>query len=145
MKNLLESCLNGTKEIPPRLIKRDIDIGRAEEHLAKAERNGMAMDVMYEKGFFDWSVVCAYYSMYLAALASLWILGLDARSHECTIIAFEAFYVKKMKSSSCLDIMKVIFIQQLFILCSNLHQKKMLILMMKTKGPIITLKKTILK
>jgi len=99
MKDLLEACLNGTKGIPPRLIRRTADIDRAEEHLSKAERNGMAMNIMYEKGFFDWSIVCAYYSMYHATLASLWVLGLDARSHECAIVAFEAFYVKKMKVS----------------------------------------------
>lgn len=27
--------------------------------------------------------------------ASLWLLGLDARSHECALLAFRTFYIKK--------------------------------------------------
>jgi uncharacterized protein (UPF0332 family) len=30
-------------------------------------------------------------------MASLWLIGLDARSHECAISAFEMFYVKEQK------------------------------------------------
>ena len=30
-------------------------------------------------------------------MASLWLIGLDARSHECAIAAFETFYVKEGK------------------------------------------------
>lgn len=107
MKDRLEKCFSGTREIPPRLIQHEQDIDTAEKHLNKAERNRMAMDLMFEKGFFDWTVVCAYYAMYHATLASLWILGLEARSHECAIIAFEAFYVKKkLVSKKHLDQLK---------------------------------------
>lgn len=99
MRDRLEKCFSGTREIPPRLIQYEQDIDTAEKHLNKAERNRMAMDLMFEKGFFDWTIVCAYCAMYHATLASLWILGLEARSHECAIIAFEAFFVKKKKVS----------------------------------------------
>ena len=39
--------------------------------------------------------MCGYYSMYHATMASLWLIGLDARSHECALLAFRTFYIKK--------------------------------------------------
>jgi len=38
--------------------------------------------------------------MYHATLAALWIIGIDARSHECAVLAFERFYAKKGKVES---------------------------------------------
>jgi uncharacterized protein (UPF0332 family) len=99
MRGVLDRCFKGTKEIPPRLLSKRPDIAAAEKHLAKAERNNAAMDLMFESGFLDWAIVCAYYSMYHATMASLWLLGIEARSHECAIAAFESFYVKKKKVS----------------------------------------------
>ncbi len=91
----LRRCFEGTKGIPPRLIKVRPSASTAEEHLSKAERNILAMDLMNENKFFDWTIVCGYYAMYHATMASLWLLGLDARSHECALLAFRTFYIKK--------------------------------------------------
>lgn len=69
----------------------------AEEHLEKSDRNLLAAKQMSDAKFFDWAITCSYYAMYHATMASLWLLGLDARSHECAIAAFETFYVKEQK------------------------------------------------
>jgi len=53
------------------------------------------MDKMLESKFFDWAVTCGYYSMYHSVMAALWLIGLDARSHECAIASFERFYIMK--------------------------------------------------
>ncbi len=97
MKDRFEKCFKGSKETPPRLIKKEPNIGKAEEHMHKAETNIMAMEKMFENKFFDWTIVTAYYSMYHAVLAALWIIGIDARSHECAVLAFERFYTKQGK------------------------------------------------
>ena len=98
--DVLDRCFNGTRETPPRLIPLKPDVARAEDHLHKAERNIQAMDKMLESKFFDWSIVCGYYAMYHAVMCSLWLLGIEARSHECALAAFESFYVKRGKVSN---------------------------------------------
>lgn len=95
MKDRLEKCFRGSKEIPPRLIRKSPNLNKADEHMQKADRNLLAMNNMYENKFFDWTIVTAYYSLYHAVLAALWLIGLNARSHECAILAFERFYAKK--------------------------------------------------
>ena len=93
--DLLMRCFKGTRETPPRLMRVKPDMMRAEDHLRKAEHNIRAMDKMLESKFFDWTIICGYYAMYHAVMGSLWLIGLEARSHECAISAFERFYVKK--------------------------------------------------
>lgn len=95
MTNRLERCFEGSRESPPRLIRKEPSPAVAEEHLEKAESNLLAMEIMYQNKFFDWTIVASYYSMYHAALAALWLIGIDARSHECAVLAFEKFYAKK--------------------------------------------------
>jgi len=97
MRDRLDKCFSGTKESPPRLLRKKPDLDRADEHLVKAEANIAAMESMFENKFFDWTIVAAYYSMYHATLAALWLIGIDARSHECAVLAFERFYAKKGK------------------------------------------------
>lgn len=97
MQDRLDKCFTGSKESPPRLIQKEPDLDTAEDHLAKAEMNIAAMELMFQNKFFDWTIVSAYYSMYHAALAALWAIGIDARSHECAVLAFERFYAKKGK------------------------------------------------
>lgn len=94
--NLLEKCFEGAPNVPKRLIKVPENLEKAKEHLEKSNHNIFAAKSMHDNKFFDWTITCAYYSMYHATMASLWLIGLDARSHECAIAAFEAFYVKKM-------------------------------------------------
>ncbi len=97
MHDKLGKCFEGSKESPPRLMQKEPDLETAEEHLAKAEMNLAAMELMFQNKFFDWAIVGAYYSMYHATLAALWAIGIDARSHECAVLAFERFYAKKGK------------------------------------------------
>lgn len=95
MYDRLDKCFSGSKESPPRLIRTNPDINVAEAHLTKAETNTAVMELMLQNKFFDWTIVTAYYSMYHATLAALWLIGIDARSHECAVLAFERFYAKK--------------------------------------------------
>ena len=95
--NLLKRCFEGARNIPKRLRKVPVSTDKANEHLEKANRNILAASLMNENKYFDWVITCSYYAMYHATMASLWILGLEARSHECAIVAFETFYVKKKK------------------------------------------------
>jgi len=81
MRDRLDKCFEGTRESPPRLIQKNPNIELAEEHLDKAENNIAALEVMFQNKFFDWAIVTAYYSMYHATLAALWLIGIDARSH----------------------------------------------------------------
>ena len=44
MRDKLENCFSGSKEMPPRLIKKKPNLEIAEEHLHKAESNLLAME-----------------------------------------------------------------------------------------------------
>src|SRR3989338_2528268 len=93
----LDKCFQRFGGFPPRLIKKSPDINVAADHLEKANRNLFAAKLMSDNKFFDWAITCGYYAMYHATMASLWLIGLEARSHECAIAAFEMFYVKEQK------------------------------------------------
>lgn len=93
----LDKCFQGSGDTPPRLIRKRPDIGMAGEHLEKAETNLLAMEAMFQNKFFDWTIVASYYAMYHAVLAALWLIGIDARSHECAVLAFQRFYAKTGK------------------------------------------------
>ncbi|MDO8553757.1 MAG: HEPN domain-containing protein [Candidatus Micrarchaeota archaeon] len=100
MEDKLKRCFEGEGNLPPRLIRKKPDMDTVEAHLHKAETNSAVMDVMFQNKFFDWTIVAAYYSMYHATLSALWLIGIDARSHECAVLAFERFYAKKGKVES---------------------------------------------
>ena len=100
MMDRLDRCFIGTLESPPRLIRKRPDLNIADEHISKADMNIAAMELMFNNKFFDWTIATAYYSMYHATLAALWLIGLDAKSHECAVLAFERFYAKKGKVES---------------------------------------------
>lgn len=93
--SFLERCFEGAQNVPKRLRRVPESVEKAEEHLEKANWNLMAANLMNENKFFDWTITCSYYAMYHATMASLWLIGLEARSHECAIAAFEAFYIKE--------------------------------------------------
>ncbi len=93
--NQLERCFEGTPDVPPKLIECGVGVDAAKRHLEKAEWNLHAARKMEEGKFFDWQIVCSYYSMYHATMAALFLIGLEARSHECAISAFEVFYIDK--------------------------------------------------
>jgi len=93
----IERCFEGASNVPKRLLKVPESPEKAEEHLEKANRDLVAAKLMSDNKFFDWAITCAYYAMYHATMASLWLIGIEARSHECAIAAFGAFYVKNQK------------------------------------------------
>ena len=95
--NTLDKCFEGAHNIPKRLRKVPVSTDKAEEHLEKARSNVLAAELMNKNKFFDWTITCSYYAMYHATMASLWVIGLEARSHECAIAAFESFYIKENK------------------------------------------------
>jgi len=95
--NLIDRCFEGAPNVPRRLLRVPASVEKAEEHLEKANRNLFAAKLMNDNKFFDWAITCGYYAMYHATMASLWLIGLEARSHECAIAAFEIFYVKEQK------------------------------------------------
>ena len=69
----------------------------AEEHINKAHKNLRAMNLMFENDLFDWTIICGYYAMYHAVLASLIKIGVKATTHYCAIAAFKKFYVERDK------------------------------------------------
>ncbi len=93
----LRKCFEGSLESSARLLKREISIDSAEQHLDKTRKNLAAMGDMREKKHYDWVVIAGYYSMYHAVMASLYLIGIEARSHECALLAFDSFYIKKGK------------------------------------------------
>ena len=81
----------------PNLRKVAVNAERAHQHIDKARRNLRAMQTMFNSSLFDWTIICGYYAMYHAVLASLYKLGIQARAHYCAIAAFEKFYIKRGK------------------------------------------------
>jgi len=63
----------------------------------KAHSNLRAMKLMFDNDQFDWTVICGYYAMYHAVLASLFKIGIRATAHYCAIAAFKEFYVQRGK------------------------------------------------
>lgn len=63
----------------------------------KAHSNLRAMKVMFDSNLFDWTIICGYYAMYHAVLASLLKIGICATAHYCAIAAFKTFYVERGK------------------------------------------------
>lgn len=66
--------------------------------LSKLGDNDEAKKLLNVPGDFsasDWVVITAYYAMYHSALAALASIGYKSDNHTATIIALEAFFVKK--------------------------------------------------
>jgi len=92
-KTLLE-CFR-PKEGRPNLRKIPASIERAKQHIDRAHRNLRAMKIMFDNNLFDWTIICGYYAMYHAVLASLYKIGIRAAAHYCAIAAFKKFYVER--------------------------------------------------
>lgn len=74
-----------------------VSVKRVRQHIDKAHSNLRAMKIMFDNNLFDWTIICGYYAMYHAVLASLFIIGIRATAHYCAIAAFKKFYVKRGK------------------------------------------------
>ncbi len=93
---ILRECFH-PKEGKPNLRKIRVSVERVNQHIDKAHSNLRAMKIMFDNNLFDWTIICGYYAMYHAVLASLFRIGIRATAHYCAIAAFKKFYVKRGK------------------------------------------------
>jgi len=96
----IEKTLKGCfypKQGNPNLRKVPVNVERARQHIDKARRNLRAMKIMFDNDLFDWTIICGYYAMYHAVLASLFNIGIRATAHYCAIAAFKKFYIERGK------------------------------------------------
>lgn len=99
IEKILTGCFH-PKEGRPNLHKVPVNMERARQHIDKARNNLRAMKLMLDNDLFDWTVICGYYAMYHAVLASLFKIGIRATAHYCAIAAFKEFYVKRGRVKS---------------------------------------------
>ena len=96
IEKTLRECFH-PKEGKPNLRKISVNVERVKQHIDKAHSNLRAMKAMFDNDLFDWTIICGYYAMYHAVLASLFRVGIGARAHYCAIAAFKKFYVERGK------------------------------------------------
>jgi len=96
LEQTLKECFH-PKKGKPGLRKVDINRERARQHIDKAHSNLRAMKIMFDSDSFDWTIICGYYAMYHAVLASLFLVGIRATAHYCAIAAFKKFYIERGK------------------------------------------------
>jgi uncharacterized protein (UPF0332 family) len=96
VEKTLHECFH-PKDGKPNLHKITSGIERANQHIDKATKNLRAMKIMFDNDLFDWTIICGYYAMYHAVLASLLKIGIRATAHYCAIAAFKKFYIEQGK------------------------------------------------
>ncbi len=96
IEKIVEICFH-PKAGKPNLQKVSVNNEHIQQHMDKAHSNLRAMKLMFDNDQFDWTVICGYYAMYHAVLASLYKIGIKATAHYCAIAAFKEFYVKRGK------------------------------------------------
>ena len=94
LERILQGCFH-PKEGRPNLQKVPVSAERAKQHIDKAHNNLRAMKLMFDNDLFDWTIICGYYAMYHAVLATLFKIGIRATAHYCALAAFKEFYVKR--------------------------------------------------
>jgi len=68
------------------------------DSLDKLNKNESAKNLLKISKSFDsseWIVICAYYSMYSAALALISKIGFRSKNHKATLLILDEFFVKK--------------------------------------------------
>ncbi len=95
--NIVNNCFHPEKG-KPGLRKIPANAELSKKHIEKSHQNLRAMDKMFEGDLFDWTIVCGYYAIYHAVLASLVKIGIRASTHFCAIAAFKNFYVERGKT-----------------------------------------------
>jgi len=91
----MEECFRSRKGKRADIRRIPVNKKAASSHLEKAGNNLNAMKLMFNNEFYDWTVICGYYAMYHAVLASLYNIGLRALFHQCAISAFQEFFIIK--------------------------------------------------
>lgn len=99
MDKALHECFH-PKKGKSNLRKIDMSIEKGKQHIEKAHSNLRAMKIMFDNNLFDWTIICGYYAMYHALLASLFKIGIQATAHYCAIAAFKKFYIDRGKVKS---------------------------------------------
>jgi len=66
------------------LVKVEVDLEKAREHLAKAEHNLKVTFYLQKGGFTDWCSSSLFYVIYHCFLAILVKYGYETRNQECT-------------------------------------------------------------
>lgn len=95
LDQILSRCFNPGRGFRPELLNVKPSQNNAKAHLEKAHSNLKAMNLMFEKEFFDLTVICGYYAIYHAVLAALFQIGLRAFSHLCALSAFQKFFIER--------------------------------------------------
>ncbi len=112
-KNKLDWCLNKAKKELQEgkkhrgLIKVDVDLTKAKEHLAKAEHNLKVTLYLQKGGFTDWCSSSLFYTIYHCLLAILSKLGYESRNQECTFALISIFIEEKKITMMKEDLEKV--------------------------------------
>jgi uncharacterized protein (UPF0332 family) len=93
LNKILEECFRSRSGKKADIRRIPVNKKVASSYLEKARNNLNAMRLMFINEFYDWTVICGYYAMYHAVLASLFSIGLRALSHQCAISAFQEFFI----------------------------------------------------
>jgi len=89
-KNKVNWCLNKAKKELQEgkqhrgLVKVEVDLEKAREHLTKAEHNLKVTLYLQKGGFTDWCSSSLFYVIYHCFLAILVKYGYETRNQECT-------------------------------------------------------------
>ena len=112
-KNKVEWCLNKAKKELQEgkkhrgLIKIDVDLEKAREHLAKAERNLKVTFHLQRGGYTDWCSSSLFYVIYHCFLAIVAKFGYETRNQECTFALIASLVEEKKITIRQEDLEKV--------------------------------------
>ena len=112
-KNKVNWCLNkATKELQEGkkhrgLVKVDVDLEKAREHVTKAERNLKVTIYLESGGYTDWCSSSLFYMIYHCFLAMAAKYGYETRNQEYTFALMASFIEDKMITISQEDLEKV--------------------------------------
>lgn len=95
LNRILEECFRSRKGKRADIRRIPVNKKVANSYLDKARNNLNAMRLMFNNEFYDWTIICGYFAMYNAVLASLYYIELRALSHKCAISAFQEFFIFK--------------------------------------------------
>ncbi|MBI2672208.1 hypothetical protein HYX16_04705 [Candidatus Woesearchaeota archaeon] len=112
-KNKVEWCLNKAKKelqegkIHRGLVKIDINLEKARDHLTKAEHNLKVTLYLQRGGYTDWCSSSLFYVIYHSFLAILAKFGYETQNQECTFALIASLIEDKKITISQEDLEKV--------------------------------------
>ena len=112
-KNKVEWCLNKAKkelqEVKKHrgLVKIDVNLEKARDHLTKAEHNLKVTLYLQRGGYTDWCSSSLFYVIYHCFLAILAKFGYETRNQECTFALIASLIEDKKITISQEDLEKV--------------------------------------